>query len=376
MVILKGSMKKIINKTDIPDNVIRKKNNLALEAQRLEEELPSFFEDFCLYLKNSVAQSTRVAYLTDIIIFLHYLIENHHAFGHFSNIDQIELSIFQTLKAKDINEYIGNYCVMYEKNDTLITNEVRSLARKRSTLSVLFKYLFVHEFMPVNLVDGFNPIKLPKVQPDAIKKLEIDEIPKLLHLIDTGEGLTESEKKFWKKTRLRDQAMIVMFITYGLRVSELQQLDLESINFERFEFTIYRKRGKESKMPLNQSVADTLTNYIDNERGQSKDIDHPLFLSLQKKRLTIRAIRDIVKKYTSKVIGGAGYSPHKLRATAASTMIEYGFSIYDVQNVLDHENVTTTQLYSAHKKNAKIDVIRKFEIYNTKENDPENNSSQ
>ena len=54
-----------------------------------------------------------------------------------------------------------------------------------------------------------------------------------------------------------------------------------------------------------------------------------------------------------------GYSPHKLRATAASSMIEKGFSIYDVQNLLDHDNVTTTQLYAAHKKNAKKEIINK-----------------
>lgn len=354
---------KINNKSDIPNNVIRKRNELALQAQKLEEQLPLFFEEFCLYLKNAVAQSTRVAYLTDISIFLKYLIEHHREFLHYSGIHEIELTSFRTLKARDINEYIGNYCAMYEKNDVLITNESRSLARKRSTLSVLFKYLFVHELMPSNLADGFNPIKLPKVQPDAIKKLEVEEIPKLLHLLETGEGLTDSEKKFWKKTRLRDQAMVIMFITYGLRVSELQQLDLASVNFDRYEFTIYRKRGKESKMPLNQSVVSALKNYIYNEREQSTDPDQPLFLSLQKKRLTVRAIRDAIKKYTSKIIGGSGYSPHKLRATAASTMIEFGFSIYDVQNVLDHENVTTTQLYSAHKKNAKSDVIRKFEIH-------------
>ncbi len=117
-------------------------------------------------------------------------------------------------------------------------------------------------------------------------------------------------------------------------------------------------------MPLNRSVIGVLKDYCENERPSSLDDDEPMFLSLQRTRLTVRAIRDIVKKYTSHVIGGAGYSPHKLRATAASTMIEYGFSIYDVQNVLDHENVTTTQLYSAHKKHSKSDVIKKFELVN------------
>lgn len=358
---------KVINKTDTPNNVIRKKHQFMTDAQDLERLLPDFFQDFALYLRHSVAPSTRVAYLNDIVFFLDYLISNHPSFTRYSSIKEIELKDFILLKAKDINTFIGEYCTMYEKDGSIITNDTRSLARKRSTLSVLFKYLFVHEVMPINLVDGFNPIKLPKVQPDAIKRLEVEEIPLLLKLVETGEGLTTSEKQFWKKTKLRDKAIIVMFITYGLRVSELHQLDLQSVNYDRNEFTIFRKRGKESKMPLNHSVIACLQDYVNHERPPSEDVDEPLFLSLQNKRLTIRAIRDIIKKYTSKIIGGTGYSPHKLRATAASTMIEYGFSIYDVQNILDHENVTTTQLYSAHRKNAKYDVIRKFELLNDTE---------
>lgn len=354
---------KIINKSDVPDNVIIKRNKMALDSQQIESELPDFFADYCLYLKNSVEVSTRRSYLQNIRYFLEYLIKERKLFKKYNSISDIELSDFQQLKARDINQYIGNYCAMYEDDSgNVITNSNTSLAKKRSVLSTLFKYLFVQEQMPENITDGFNPIKTPKLQPDAIKKLEVDEIPRLLELIDSGEGLSPKEKVYWEKTKLRDKAMITMFITYGLRVSELQQLDMGSFNFEREEFTIYRKRGKESKMPLNKSVLTVLADYIENERGEPAEDDNPLFLSLQKKRLTVRAIRDIVKKYTSKIIGGDGYSPHKLRATAASTMIEYGFSIYDVQNILDHENVTTTQLYAAHRKHAKSDVIRKYEI--------------
>lgn len=89
----------------------------------------------------------------------------------------------------------------------------------------------------------------------------------------------------------------------------------------------------------------------------------PLFLSLQKKRMTSRSIRDLVKKYTSiamRTPRDKGYSPHKLRATAATSLIETGFSIYDVQNLMDHDNVTTTQLYAAHRKNLKRDIIENF----------------
>ena len=80
--------------------------------------------------------------------------------------------------------------------------------------------------------------------------------------------------------------------------------------------------------------------------------------------MTEKAIRQLVKKYTSLALStsrDSGYSPHKLRATAATSLIENGFSIYDVQNLLDHENVTTTQLYAAHKKNLKREIVHKFE---------------
>ncbi len=89
-----------------------------------------------------------------------------------------------------------------------------------------------------------------------------------------------------------------------------------------------------------------------------------LFLSLQKKRMTERQIREMVKKYTSigmETARSAGYSPHKLRATAATSLIGRGNSIYDVQALLDHENVTTTQLYADHAKHSRRDLIKGFE---------------
>ena len=87
-------------------------------------------------------------------------------------------------------------------------------------------------------------------------------------------------------------------------------------------------------------------------------------MSLQGKRITSRAIRDLVKKYTSIALSTSrkdGYSPHKLRATAATSLIGRGNSIYDVQALLDHEQVTTTQLYASHKINVKRDLVNDME---------------
>lgn len=361
----KAQPKTVRNKSNLPDNIVRKNNQIMTQCKEIEQSLPSFLRDYCLYIKNAVAVSSRLAYLSDLRFFLHYLISEHPDFQEFSSIQEITLDRFQSLKARDINYFIGEYCARYETESAIVENHNRSLARKRSSLSVMFKYLFRDELMDSNLVDGFNPIKLPKPQPDSIKKLEIEEVRRMLEIVETGKDLTEKERVFWEKTKLRDKAILVLFITYGLRVSELQQLDLDSIHYARNDFRIFRKRGKEVRMPLNHSALTCLRDYIERERPESIDTDDPLFLSLQRKRMTVRSIRDLVVKYTSLAMEkprNSGYSPHKLRATAASSLIEYGFSIYDVQNLLDHENVTTTQLYAAHRRNSKRDLIRQYEV--------------
>jgi len=121
-------------------------------------------------------------------------------------------------------------------------------------------------------------------------------------------------------------------------------------------------------MPINNTCETVVKEYIENERPNSELLSEEyrdaLFLSLQNKRITAKAIRSLVKKYTSISMDTSrdkGYSPHKLRATAATSLIQNGFSIYDVQNLLDHDNVTTTQLYAAHKKNVKRDIVNNFE---------------
>ena len=121
-------------------------------------------------------------------------------------------------------------------------------------------------------------------------------------------------------------------------------------------------------MPLNKSVGDAVKTYIDKERIGEERLDEnskdALFLSLQNRRMTDRQIRELVKKYTSyglKTSHKAGYRPHKLRATAATSLIGRGNSIFDVQALLDHEQVTTTQLYAAHKMNTKRDLVKGME---------------
>ena len=365
---------KINNKSDKPDNIVLRDNDIMEKCIKVESKLPKFMKDYFIYLKGSVAVSTRYAYLEDIHFFCNYLVEMQELTSA-QNTSEITLEEFNNIKSRDVNLFLGDYCSRYykhtEKNTLIYENNNRALARKKSSISTLFKFLYRNEQIDNNITDGFNPIKLPKPQPDAIKRLEIDEVARMLDSVENGEGLTEKEKVYWKKTKLRDKAILALFVNYGLRLNELRELNISSFNFSRGEFKIYRKRGKEVLMPINHTCETVVKDYIYNERPESEslpeDTKDALFLSLQKKRLTPKAIRQLVKKYTSISMDTSrsnGYSPHKLRATAATSLIQTGFSIYDVQNLLDHDNVTTTQLYAAHKKNVKRDIVNNFEWVN------------
>lgn len=362
---------RVHNKTDKPDHVVIQEQRIIQRCLVIESRLPPFLNDFFLYLKSAVAVTTRLAYLEDIYFFCQYLVKETPK-TKASKPTLITLEDFQQISAKDINQFLGQYCSRYvlehEDSIRIIENHQRSLARKKSSLSVMFKNLFRDELLPRNITDGFNPIQLPKPQPDAIKRLDINEVVQLLEMVESGDQLTDKEKRYWNKTKLRDRAILVLFLTYGLRLNELHQLNISSFNFSRGEFKIYRKRGKETLMPINYSCEDVITTYLKHERLPKESIpaEHQdaLFLSLQKKRMTVRAIRNMVKKYTAFILGTSasqGYSPHKLRATAATSLIQQGFSIFDVQNLMDHENVATTQLYAAHRKDVKRELIKNFE---------------
>lgn len=355
-----------INSKGKPQQLIREEIELAKQLKDLELALPLFMRDYFIFLKGSVSPATALAYARDIEFFFSYLL-NETPFSKAEEIKDLKLDELSKLRSRDLNEFLGDYCRRYYKEVGgemyVFENNNASISRKRSSLSSLFRFLYRNEQIDRDLSTGLNPIRMPKAQPDSIKRLHEEEIERLLEVVETGQGLTDRELIYWEKTKLRDRAILLFFITYGLRLRELANLDLSSFHFGRGEFTVYRKRDKETVLPLNKTTQSALDDYLKLERARTTE--DALFLSLQGKRITQRAIRELVKKYTALAMNttrSQGYSPHKLRATAASTLIERGFSIYDVQSLLDHDNVTTTQLYAAHKKNVKADIIMNFEL--------------
>lgn len=359
----------IHNKSDKPDNVVEKENKIFEDCEKIESELPGWLRGFFVYLKNNILPMSRLSYLRELRFFLNYLISEHII--EKPDIKAVSPEDLNGIRSVDVNVFI-DHCRRYklekENKTEIFTNKNAALSHKKSAISVFFKYLYRDGFVDRNITDGFDPIRLPKPGEREIKALQDDEVMTMLDAVQSGEGLSAHEKKFWKKTKERDKLILLLLVTYGLRLSELQQLNISSFNFDRGEFKIYRKRGKESVMPINETIRAAFAGYVNLERPPDDELDEKykdaLLLSLRGSRLTDRQIREIVKKYTAIALGSSqkdGYSPHKLRATAATSLIGRGHSIYDVQELLDHENVTTTQLYARHKLNTKRELIKNFE---------------
>ncbi len=361
----------IHNKSDKPDNVVEKENMIIEECEKIEKTLPSWLRGYFMYLRNNDLPQTRLSYLRELRFYFRYLLSETALSEKYDDIKKLQPEDFDNITSQDVNLFI-DYCRRYkvQSGDTTVIyeNKNAALSHKKSSVSVFFKYLYRDGFVQKNITDGFDPIRMPKPGEREIKALQDDEVMRMLDAVTEGTGLTDKEKDYWEKTKYRDKLILLILVTYGLRLSELQQLNISSFNFSRGEFKIYRKRGKESVMPVNNTISQAFSDYVDLERPRDDDLDpqnrDALLLSLQGKRLTDRQIRQIVKKYTSISMGTSrrqGYSPHKLRATAATSLIGRGNSIYDVQQLLDHDNVTTTQLYAAHKLNTKRDLIKDFE---------------
>ena len=230
-----GKTVKLTNRSDRPDNIVLREHEILSRCEEIQNELPNFMRGFFAYLRGNVLPMTRLAYLSDIRFFCHYLI-SETGLTEADTIKDIKLSEFNRIKAIDVNLFI-DYCRSYsvEKEDSIVMyeNTSKTLARKKSSISVLFKQLYRDELIEKNITDGFDPIRVPKAGEREIKALQDDEVMIMLDAVTTGANLTPKEHQYWEKTRKRDKAILILFLTYGLRLFELQQLNVSSFNFNR-----------------------------------------------------------------------------------------------------------------------------------------------
>ena len=192
-------------------------------------------------------------------------------------------------------------------------------------------------------------VKTPKIRSKEIIRLETDEVAKLINLAENPDLLTKQQQGFNKHTKKRDVAMLSIMLGTGIRVSECVGINNEDVDFKNNAFTITRKGGSRVVLYFSDEVKNALIAYID-EKNENPNIDpneNALFLSLQNKRITVRAVENMVKKYAKIISPLKKISPHKLRSTYGTNLYRETKDIYIVADVLGHKDVNTTKKHYA-----------------------------
>lgn len=312
------------------------------------KEMPQIVSDFIFSLEDQYAALTRLAYLYDLRVFFDYLIRE---IPRFADKERALLTIddIRAITLTDLERY-PNYLTLYfkqEEPERPMENAEHGKMRKLCSLRSFYNYIFEHKYIEGNLA---SLVPLPKLHRKAILRLEPDEVARMLDLAESGDAFGDRQKKYTQHTRLRDVAILTVLLGTGIRVSECVGLNIDDLNFEENAFLVTRKGGKQMILYYSDEVAAALKAYL-KERGDIQTLpghEEALFLSLQKRRITQRAIENLVKKYAQVAAPlKKKISPHKLRSTYGTELYRSTGDIYLVADVLGHEDVNTTRKHYA-----------------------------
>ncbi len=171
----------------------------------------------------------------------------------------------------------------------------------------------------------------------------------LLDQVEDGTNLTKAQQRFHQVTKTRDIALLTLLLGTGIRVSECVGLDLEDVDFKNNGIKIRRKGGYEAVIYFGEEVEEALSDYLE-ERYHiipQTGHEHALFLSMQQRRMSVRAVENMVKKYSATVTSLKKITPHKLRSTYGTSLYRETGDIYLVADVLGHKDVNTTKKHYA-----------------------------
>ncbi len=328
-----------------PDNYHEEqiKQNI-LKMRAVVETLPQYCRTFFRGIEDYTSARTRLAYAYDLRLFFEYLHEKNPVCAQKEIVD-IPIEVLGELKRYDIEEFL-EYMSLYQKDGKDITNSERGKMRKLSALRSFYNYFYQHESIAANPA---SLVPMPKLHDKEIIRLEPNEVAILLDQVEDGTKLTKKELEYHKKTKLRDVALMTLLLGTGIRVSECVGLDLQDVNFDVCGIKIRRKGGYEAVIYFGQEVETALLDYLEQrERVLPMDgHEDALFLSLQNRRMTVRAVENLVKKYASRLTTLKKITPHKLRSTYGTTLYQESGDIYLVADVLGHKDVNTTRKHYA-----------------------------
>lgn len=319
----------------------------VLKLRRLMEELPEFCRQFFRGIEQTTSSRTRLAYAYDLGVFFEFLHQKNPALAKME-ITKFPLSVLDQVAKSDIEEYM-EYLSYYQKDGNEYTNDERGKRRKLSSLRTLYNYFFKDEQIRTNPA---SLVLMPKLHDKEIIRLDPNEVVLLLDQAEDGSKMTKSQQKFHEKTKKRDVAILTLLLGTGIRVSECVGLDLEDVDFDNLAIKVRRKGGYEDVVYFGEEVEAALDTYLEQRRHiiPMEGHENAFFLSLQNRRMAVRSVENLVKKYASLVTTAKRITPHKLRSTYGTTLYQETGDIYLVADVLGHRDVNTTRKHYAAMK--------------------------
>ena len=319
-------------------------NRNEVHLRELCAKLPVFCKQFFIGIESTTSSRTRIAYAYDLGIFFECLHETNPIYQKME-ITHFPLQILDELKPMDIEEYLM-YLKYYVKDGIEHSNDEQSLKRKLSSLKSFYNYYYRNELITQNPA---AIVKMPKLHEKNIVRLDVDEVAILLDEVESGEKLTKRQQAYHEKTKVRDLAILTLMLGTGIRVSECVGLDMDDVDFKNNGIKIHRKGGKEVIVYFGEEVCEALWNYMEERENITPVEGHAnaLFLSMQNKRISVRSVENLVKKYSKLVTNLKNITPHKLRSTYGTNLYRETGDIYLVADVLGHKDVNTTKKHYA-----------------------------
>ncbi len=208
----------------------------------------------------------------------------------------------------------------------------RTIARKLASLRSFFKFLYREGHIKANPITAISSPKLDKKLP---KFLDVGKVTKLILSPDVK-----------TPSGLRDRAILETLYSCGIRVSELVGLDMEDVDFISGVIKVLGKGRKERMVPIGDMAISSIRKYTEGRRDERAKGRRAVFLNSRGGRLTDRSVRRVVDKHIHSCSAGEKISPHSLRHSFATHLLDNGADLRSVQELLGHMNLSTTQIYT------------------------------
>lgn len=315
------------------------------KIDKLVKELPNFCESYFIGIETTTSALTRLNYAYDLRLFFDYLLESTEKFHNIRSAKDFTIENFMQISSLDIEKFLS-WLNVYHLNGKKRFNAEKGKSRKLSSIKSLYKYCFKKDMIHSNTSEK---VTAPKLHDKAILRLEPDEMVKVLDEVESKGGFSKRQQSYLSNTKKRDEAIFFLFLGTGIRISELVGLNIDDVNFEINSFKVTRKGGNSTILYFTDEVKEKLEAYLP-ERNQilkGNQDEQAFFISLQKKRISVRAVQNIVKKYAQVAVPLKNITPHKLRSTFGTNLYRETNDIYMVATLLGHKDINTTRKHYA-----------------------------